>query len=264
MLSLEGTYARRAFTPGTGRHLFEQHPTFIEPDPQASVWRYRDFTKFVALIDTRSLWFSKPTLLGDPWELAYTRANLRRFQERLGEVFRDDVLKNYRATLASMFVSCWHMSDVESAAMWRLYLSSLEGVAVQSSWSDLTASIGQTRDPVSGGLVRYIDFEVDDTNDATNMFFPTTTKRLSFAYEQEVRLVTWWRPDRTRGVPDYEQIPQQPGIMVPIDIDRAIHRVVLCPGSSAWFKDLVRRVAARYEFTIPIENSSMETEPTPL
>jgi hypothetical protein len=231
------------------------------------VWRYMDFTKFVALVDTRALWFSKPSLLGDPWEGAYTRANLARTLERLGGPDQRpdaEAVKNYRATLGSMFVSCWHMNDGEAAAMWRLYLSSLEGVAVQTTWGDLTTSIGPTRDPVFGGMVRYVDFATDNTDDATNLFFPTTTKRLSFASEREVRLVTWWRPDRSHGVPDYEQIPEQPGIAVPLDLDRAIHRVVICPGSSLWFKDLVRRVVSHYQFSPPIEDSAMEAEPTQL
>jgi hypothetical protein len=133
---------------------------------------------------------------------------------------------------------------------------------VQTSWSDLTASIGPTRDPVHGGKVRYVDFGSDTTDDDTNMFFPTTTKRQSFAYESEVRLVTWWRPNRLSGVPDEDQVPTEDGIQVPVDLSRAIHRIVLCPGSSSWFKDLVRRVAARLECAAPIDSSSMDAEPT--
>jgi hypothetical protein len=250
-----------------GLFVFEQHDTFTEPDAQATVWRYMDFTKFMACLDTQSLWFSKPEFLGDPWELAYSRANLQQFRARHTSNgdgnFDETTLKNYRATLDSMYVNCWHCGEVESAAMWKLYLTSFEGVALQSNWSHLTASIGKTRDPVLGGHVRYIDFEKDETS-STNLFYPTTTKRESFKYEQEVRLVNWWRPDRSTGIPDYEQVPSQRGIEIPFNIYQALHRVVICPGSSDWFKDLVHRVASRYFDSIPIENSSMDDEPTRL
>jgi hypothetical protein len=245
--------------------MYEAHEIFNEPDPDTSVWRYLDFTKFVAMLQTQSLWFAKPETLGDPWEMAYTHANLARFRARFDSATVEDRLwaeMNYKATLQSMFVNCWHAGAIESAAMWRLYLKTLEGVAIQTTWSDLTASIGQTRDPVFGGLVRYIDFETDDTDDRTNMFFPTTTKRLSFGYENEARLVYWWRPDRTNGKQDFEQIPRDPGISVPVDMSRAIQRVILGPGSPPWFKDLVRRVAERYEFAQSIEDSTMDDDPT--
>ena len=38
-------------------------------------------------------------------------------------------------------INCWHMNDHESAAMWKLYLKSNEGIAVQSTYETLRDSI---------------------------------------------------------------------------------------------------------------------------
>lgn len=234
--------------------VFQLHESFAQPDPEQVVWRYLTFTKLVALLETQALWFSPPQLLGDPWEGAWTRANVKRMERLLSstEPIEDRGAK-FRQILETMYVNCWHMNDAESAAMWRLYLSSsAEGVVVRSTWRDLTASL---RDPgggsgVRGGAVRYVDFEADMTDDGGNFFFPISTKRLSFAYESEARLVLW-RPD----------IEPQGGLAVPVDLHRLVNFVLLAPGSASWFKALVRDVAHRYDFDRPILDSGMDAEP---
>ncbi len=54
------------------------HPVFLSPDdPNIKVWRYLDFTKYVSLLETRSLYFSRSDRLGDPFEGSLSRANPR-------------------------------------------------------------------------------------------------------------------------------------------------------------------------------------------
>jgi hypothetical protein len=48
--------------------LHENHPTFLEPDPNAMVWRYIDFPKLVSLLDRKALFFVKASKLYDPFE----------------------------------------------------------------------------------------------------------------------------------------------------------------------------------------------------
>jgi len=38
-------------------------------------------------------------------------------------------------------INCWHMNDHESAAMWKLYLKSDEGIAIQSTYRKLKDAI---------------------------------------------------------------------------------------------------------------------------
>ena len=45
--------------------MYETHPLFVAPPGDALLWRYMDFTKFVSLLDTSSLFFSRADLLGD-------------------------------------------------------------------------------------------------------------------------------------------------------------------------------------------------------
>jgi len=46
-------------------------------NPSARIWRYMDFTKYVSLLDTGSLYFARSDKLEDPFEGSIARANLR-------------------------------------------------------------------------------------------------------------------------------------------------------------------------------------------
>src|SRR3954466_4331681 len=56
--------------------LDANEPVFVGPeDPDGFIWRYMDFTKFVDLLDSKRLFFSRGDLLGDPFECSYPRGN---------------------------------------------------------------------------------------------------------------------------------------------------------------------------------------------
>jgi len=51
--------------------MYESHPSFELPeDLAAPIWRYMDFTKFVAMLESDSLYFARSDRLGDPFEAA--------------------------------------------------------------------------------------------------------------------------------------------------------------------------------------------------
>jgi hypothetical protein len=60
--------------------LYAEHDLFIPPENlDAAIWRYVDFAKLVALLDTRTLFFSRADLLGDAFEGSYSRASVETF-----------------------------------------------------------------------------------------------------------------------------------------------------------------------------------------
>ena len=105
------------------------HPVFVQPaDPATPIWRYMDFTKFVSMLERSALFFARADCLGDPFEGSYSRGN-----ERLRPTVYKDAPQEVLAYMASngaeftrilrkwTFISCWHMNQGESAAMWKLY-----------------------------------------------------------------------------------------------------------------------------------------------
>lgn len=83
-----------------------------------------DFTKFVSLLDSNALFFSRADHLSDAWEGAYTVDNLRQRPALIhageGETVAEmmnGMSRFHRSLRHHTFVSCWHLNKVESAAM---------------------------------------------------------------------------------------------------------------------------------------------------
>src|SRR5262245_6810727 len=131
------------------RYAFERDYHGFDPpeDPAIPLWRYMSFTKFLSLADSRALYFARTDLLGDPWEGSLTRmeAERRKVLEAEGHTrkLHGTTHEKIRAEVTNTIANCWHMNRYESMAMWRLYLTAPEGVAIQSTFQRLTDSFRQ-------------------------------------------------------------------------------------------------------------------------
>ena len=186
---LDAPNRRELFMPFvTGHDSFEDR---IVPDG-ASVWRYMDLARFVSMLEDASLVFPSAAVLqkADKWEGAFGPLNVQMRAENddtdppYGSGWTRWQRENYAKI---MYINCWHVSEDESAAMWDIYQREGRGVAVRSTWGDLTASLTGTRD-VYGGYIRYIDYETTLVEEY-NGFNAFMYKRRSFEHEREARLI---------------------------------------------------------------------------
>jgi hypothetical protein len=129
-----------------------------------------DFTKFVTLLDTKTLFFARADGFDDPFEGSYPHKNVsfyRNYHESvpLPPDIRDKLvalmnesmgnfLRNLRRWTA---LNCWHLNNYESAAMWHLYLKSNDGIAIRTKYANLRDSFKNTSEPIRIGKVHYID-----------------------------------------------------------------------------------------------------------
>jgi hypothetical protein len=104
--------------------MYERRPILEVPHPDTPIWRYMDFAKYVSLLDQRAIFFTTPDRFADAFEGSVSRLTVEA-RERSG---RDSYLlgKRNREQRAYFPVSCWHVNEGESEAMWRLYLKSDE------------------------------------------------------------------------------------------------------------------------------------------
>lgn len=127
-------------------------------------------------------------------------------------------------------ISCWHRSEYESDAMWKLYAGERKGIAIKTTPGRLQASLKAFRLPSANvdevlwaGEVRYQDFLVSPRL-GTNLMERLYYKHRAFEWEREFRLVislneaSEWRPD----------VPKQ-GIEVEADLSCLIEKVFLGP-----------------------------------
>ena len=247
--------------------MYVAHPTFVQPsDEHIKVWRYMDFTKLVSLFDTQSLFFTRADKFDDPFEGSWPKANVSARQQIPDSLLLPEHRENYTNSIAKLSemcrslpkftaVNCWHMNEHESAAMWKLYLKSNEGIAVQSTYQKFRSAITDDRD-VYVGIVEYIDYEIEGI-DARNLFAPFVHKRKSFEHEREVRaLVTTgkWPSSITEE-------PIEQGLKLTVNVESLVDLIYLAPNSPDWFADLVKSVVLRYGYNFQVVHSKLNERP---
>ncbi len=236
--------------------MYEPLDGFESPtDHDVKVWRYLDFTKFVALLDARALFFTRADQFLDPFEGALPRASIAPGTPTDGDTLARLGAMRERI-LRQVGIASWHMNEHESAAMWSLYLKSDEGVAIQSTYRRLTNAFRECDEAIHVGVVQYIDFDHETIPWGSNVLFPFVYKRKSFDFERELRAVVWRPPVDGRSALD-----DNFGTATPIDLEQLIERIYVAPSAPHWFAALVRSVLARYQIDLPIEQSKLGESP---
>ncbi|WP_053485635.1 DUF2971 domain-containing protein [Lysinibacillus sp. FJAT-14745] len=230
-------------------------------DGSSSIWRYMNLSKFLSLIDSQVLYLSKPQYFRDPFEGAFSERDLIHL---LGEPptyipdilmdynpQREELIKKNKTLLQYVGVSCWHMNDVESAAMWDLYLSSSEGLAIKTTIDSLYDSV-QPHKNVYIGKVQYIDYNKDMAS--KNIFETLFYKRKSFEHEHEVRLIALEDDEN----PSFDKA----GVELSVDLNRLIEEIYIHPNAPKWFFKAVEGLLLTYEIKKPLKQSTLYTSPS--
>jgi hypothetical protein len=239
--------------------LDERNNSVIMPpdDPDVRIWRYMDFTKFVSMLEHGGLFFPRADLLGDPFEGSHSRftAVVREIHHGVFQTagWPADVIESILNSWseASQFyrrwtmISCWHMNEGESAAMWNIYAKSDKAIAIQSTYALLHDSLNNE---VKIGVVHYIDYEKDDISD-NDRLTPFLYKRRSFEYERELRAIILRLPDLK---PDDQEVekdilkPEPPtsGEWESLNLDQFVKRLCapIAPTDPIWFRELKEKL----------------------
>ena len=227
---------------------------FIPPsDPDQTIWRYLDLKKFIWCLQNKALFFSRADRLGDNFEGSYTYSNVLEreifVQEYpdFAEAVEDEVTKS-KIWPSWVMVSCWHMNDYESAAMWTLYGGENDSVAIKSSYRKLQNVLPED---FYIGKVKYIDYTKEPIL-GRSLFSPFFHKRKSFEHENELRAVKWELPRNrlTSGSLNWHEEPISGGITVPCSLNDFVEAVHVSPKCEKWFEDLVTDLLKTYEVSL--------------
>lgn len=239
---------------------------FIPPDDvNTTIWRYLDFQKFVALLETESLWFSRIDYLDDPYEGSTPRGDSAFWDSVIGsnpektdvaEYNRDAIRRFVRMSREATYVNCWHVNERESAAMWYLYSKDGSSVAIKSSYPRLRSVL---MPEIQIGMVRYIDYEAESIpfGNILNYFMH---KRRSFDHERELRALIWMLGEDMKKIENEIELTET-GINIEVSLDELVAEVVLAPESPPWFESLVKNVVLRYGRTMEVLRSEIENVP---
>ncbi len=239
------------------------------PKSTDKLWHYMDLSKFISLISKKELYFSAATCFDDPFEGAKGVVSMKQqWDEFYLDFFKqailtapgmdlskltpekldsksqrllDEINSTGKIKRQSTFISCWHLNDFESEAMWKLYSKDVTNAfAIQTTYLHLYEALG--KEPyISIGKVNYIDFSKQFTSVNDAFWF----KRKSFEHEHEVRAIVKRR------------IKDKQGISIPIDIHKLIENIYISPYAPIWFSEVVKSIMEKYDINTPLLQSDM-------
>lgn len=242
------------------------------PPKQATLWRYMSLTKLLYLLVEKKLAFPRMDSMAadDPFEGRHSNRTMKELEEAFNSADFPQMTPEQRQRFSEMmfadktaefFVSCWHEGRYESAALWRLYATTGEGVAVRTTMGDLTSGLQDdgTERTIFIGRVEYIDFDTDRTA-LGNVITPFFRKRRSFEHEHEVRLLYWDpMPFLPENIPP-DGIPRPPSVVnIGINPEKVIAEIVVSPYASSWVVSTISKTVTGLGYTIPTRKSDLLT-----
>jgi hypothetical protein len=238
----------------------------IPKDQNPKIWRYMDFTKFVSILDKSALFFTRADKLGDPFEGSIPKLFGEPWPEtdndkkRIpSQIFKD--IREYRIFLTKCtIINCWHINEYESAAMWKLYLKSNEGIAIQSSLGRLNSCFLDESFKVSIGKVEYVDYQwgwIPSSEDID----PFVYKRKCFEHERELRAIIQSFYHNKNGSINYKKSRFDDGAYIEVDLGILIENIFVAPTSPKWVFKLVKSTMQKYGLNKRILQSEMENTP---
>lgn len=238
------------------------HPCFAEPqNNEIKIWRYLTLPKFIDLLHSRTLFFTRADLLREEdksegssltnADLAaikffdeLSKRNIRIPHQNLSDTSINDLMAASQKThevseellIKKYFINCWHMNEHESFAMWKIY-SEPFGVCIQSTYNSLTRSFNDPeynfhkQPKIYAGEVKYIDWD-SDSIPRDNGFWPVMHKKREFKYEDELRCIVW---EHNKNI-----------VKVGVDLEQLIHNIHINPYTPPWFHDVIFSLCEKY------------------
>jgi len=188
-------------------------------DPDETIYRYMDFAKFANLLQTGKLHFhqaadfgdrfegSVPKIIEEARELEYERAAEAGEIRPEGHEIHAEINKCLRRFT---YLSCWHLKEDESVAMWEQYGGSDRAVAIRTTVGNFSRALTADEDdydiyfaevdyrPYSSEHESAPEIDDIDINELDDRFFitreahslvPFVYKRKGFEYEEEMRAI---------------------------------------------------------------------------
>lgn len=251
-----------------GQKMYKTHLACEPPGPREGLWRYMNLAKFIDLLETQELYFTQLSRMEDAYEGALSGHTI----EMMREYFRSDGIvdrsiadklaeETYTLNQYFSYVNCWHRSAHESMAMWKQYGD--DGIAIKTNFERFRDSLSEEPRNVNIGKVKYGNYATLAMNFG-NTISPAFHKRRVFDFEKEVRAFLMVLPENAGSTMD-ELLSlsrlQPPGVRIEVKVQTLVQAVYVSPGKPAWYRQMIERLLYRYEYHLPLQNSTIDKRP---
>lgn len=163
------------------------------PLNQEFLWRYMDFPKFLNLLSTSSLYFGSSNSFADRREgMAYSKELLpfyEAYASHRGKSANQRAINERQIALRPYYlISCWNIAASESVALWNMYTSGFNGVAIKTSKEVLANELKEAGKSFVARDMEYRNRALMNfpDNDPIEPFFSKTNE---WAFEREHRVL---------------------------------------------------------------------------
>ncbi len=234
--------------------------------------------KFVSLLDTRSLFFTRADKFEDPFEGFTPLSVTEYYKHNIDNIATFEMLQKnwHKYTLCS----CWHNAPEESMAMWEKYHMHNSGIAIKTTFGDFKGCLRNEYDIFLGKIeyINHYEYQVpQNLNEMSMLYTWYFHKRKPFEYEREFRAIIGNLPSFLRNHIDnlgnlknqdttLEKIefPDTCEIGLPfnVDVNLMIGELITSPYSEKWITDVVRSVVRQYGFDFNVNPSNILDDPS--
>ena len=265
--------------------MYKEIDGITPPEDDATLWRYMNFEKFVNILGTKSLFFTRADKFEDPFEGFIPAALVDSYKKSVKHVTPEDLaevlIKISEGSRKYVMCNCWHQNEEESMAMWEKYHMRNSGIAIKTTMQDLKESLSDELE-VFTGKIEYIYHQTYDfdyirhyansnlTSDKKWTYFPYFHKRKAFEHEHEIRIIIdvepfvrkhleGLRPENVLETefPDICEI----GMLLNIEVNTLIGEVITSPYAERWVTETVELVVRQYGFKFPVSRSRLLDPP---
>ncbi len=250
------------------------------------LWRYMDITKFISMLETRSIHFTQLNRIAakeDIYEGYCTNADLKNLTNEIiahnketkkeqidyNAVLNDvnEFIKHFRLNVG---ISSWYINKHESSAMWKIY-SKDSGLAIKTNVKKLTESLHklQPNRIIKSYKIKYLDYNnkpimnLPELYNLIGEYRHYLNNKMVIPHEFSQKIAEYFEPFsfckrhsfRTEcefrlltylNVPESNYMYDTFGDNLGIVLDDVIEEVRPSPYTENWVKDLIRKLMIRY------------------
>jgi len=237
----------------------KSHPNFTPPKKDVRIWRFINIDKLILLLKD-GLYFSSSEIIAkkyDPWEGIIPQKSLDATYNFLKNDKRSIVVSNASSLIEqiklfskdlrpSIFLSCWHINNIESKHMWDTYTTRKLGIAIQSSYKKLCQSLEKSNHRVYVGCVQYGETIID----MDGILCAYLNKRIQFQHDHELRCVILDPKNKSKGI-----------LVKSISLNDLIENIYVEPNSSDSFLKKIQVIVDNNNLGIQVKKSTIDEKP---
>lgn len=221
------------------------------PTKETIIWRYMGFDKFLDLLLTNTIKFSRASIATDKHEISWILEVLKKnqdFEKDIeGATFHIQNLRN------STYISCWVNKQNESRSFWASYLDlSKQGVAIKTTVGDFIDSIDWEGKGFDYNRIDYRD--KFDNEEIQSNITAVNTKNPAYVDENEIRFTINSLNELSIPHDPIEKVLEKLSLQYKlgnvlsrkVDLFRLVSELIISPYSSSWQKDNIVKLIHDY------------------